>query len=271
MPLAPPGPPSPTRRVGAMFDADHLPHREREMLRGITRHADAAGWQLDLDPHALHHTTRPWDGLLVPTRKGSGKLLHLWSIPAVCLGWSQKHVRVGRAIESRYAAGRLAARHLVERGYRSFAYVGFSRAVGSWYERDRFTRELRRLGRDASTARTFATYARERRGWDAVMRALGEMLDKLPRPVGLFVARPGFARALADLVAHADARHILMSYNSEGLIPPEAVTDTLATRGNVEVFSREYRRFRSDSDHAKRRYKPCDFVEERLYYVKTQS
>jgi len=202
----PPAPPGPARRVGAMFDADELPFREREILRGITRHADAAGWQLDLDPFALHHTQRPWDGLLVPTRKGSGKLLHLWSIPAVCLGWSQKHVRVGRAIESRYAAGRLAARHLVERGYRSFAYVGFSRAVGSWYERDRFTRELRRLGRDASTARTFATFARGRRGWDTVMRALGEMLDKLPKPAGLFVARPGFARALADLALERGLR-----------------------------------------------------------------
>jgi len=73
--------------------------------------------------------------------------------------------------------------------------------------------------------------------------------------------------AFADLVSHARADHILLSYNSEGLIPEEAILDSLSARGRVKIYEQPYRRFRSDSDHEKRRYRG-DSVVERVYYVK---
>lgn len=73
--------------------------------------------------------------------------------------------------------------------------------------------------------------------------------------------------AFADLVARARADHILLSYNSEGLIPEEALLVALSARGRVKVYQQPYRRFRSDSDHEKRRYRG-DSVVEKVYYVK---
>lgn len=76
------------------------------------------------------------------------------------------------------------------------------------------------------------------------------------------------ALALADLVRNASARHILLSYNSEGLIPHETIMAILRCKGRVRVMETPYRRFRSDADGPNRAYK-ANHVAERLYLVST--
>ncbi len=74
-----------------------------------------------------------------------------------------------------------------------------------------------------------------------------------------------------QLVNAADCRHILMSYNSEGIIPEECIERVLCERGipgSYRRLEREYKRYRSDRDAANRRYRG-DRVTERLYYVRT--
>lgn len=64
--------------------------------------------------------------------------------------------------------------------------------------------------------------------------------------------------AFRDLVANVDARYLLLSYNSEGIIPPEAVEEVFAEHGVPGTFVRyakEYARYRSDRDHEQRIYK----------------
>lgn len=75
---------------------------------------------------------------------------------------------------------------------------------------------------------------------------------------------------LSGLVNSASAKWILMSYNSEGLIPHERVVEILSQRGNVEVYACEYPRYRSDSDNNGRKYKPNGTVQEMLYWVTTE-
>ncbi len=78
-------------------------------------------------------------------------------------------------------------------------------------------------------------------------------------------------QAFRQLVASAPCRHILMSYNSEGIIPEECIESTLRQRGKPGTYQRLerlYKRYRSDRDSATRRYKG-DRVTERLYYVET--
>ena len=75
--------------------------------------------------------------------------------------------------------------------------------------------------------------------------------------------------ALAELLEASQARHVLVSYNSEGLLPPaklKAALKAVSTDGRVRPFTRRYRRYRADRDHAGRHY-TGDWVEERLYYV----
>ncbi len=188
------------RRVAIMFDPGPLTRRQRETVRGMARHAEAAGWHLALDPYAVHHASGRYDGIVATSRKFRGPGLAASPVPVVLVTLGHEHhPRIARVVDNRYAAGRLAALHLVERGYRTFAYVGFAKQTQSSTEREEFARELARLGRRSEAARTFLTYASNRGWWDKVMATLGGWLERLERPVGLLVARPRFARALAEL------------------------------------------------------------------------
>jgi adenine-specific DNA-methyltransferase len=77
-------------------------------------------------------------------------------------------------------------------------------------------------------------------------------------------------RALHDLLAATGARHVLISYNSEGVIPDAEFRSILreaAVDGRVRRFTRAYKRYRADSDREGRRYKG-DEVREILYYAR---
>jgi adenine-specific DNA-methyltransferase len=76
--------------------------------------------------------------------------------------------------------------------------------------------------------------------------------------------------ALRELLAASRARHILVSYNSEGLLPAselKAALEDVSADGRVRPFTKRYKRYRADRDRVGRRYSG-DWVEERLYYVK---
>jgi adenine-specific DNA-methyltransferase len=75
--------------------------------------------------------------------------------------------------------------------------------------------------------------------------------------------------ALERLIASAPCRHIVMSYNAEGIISEAAIERIFKQYGRRESYQRyvrTYRRYRSDSDGENRRY-AGDRVEEYLYCV----
>ena len=75
--------------------------------------------------------------------------------------------------------------------------------------------------------------------------------------------------ALRALLETSGARHVLVSYNSEGLLPATTLRKILAEHsvdGRVRLFTKGYKRYRADSDREGRKYSG-DRVKERLYYV----
>lgn len=79
----------------------------------------------------------------------------------------------------------------------------------------------------------------------------------------------GAERALRELLADTQARHVLVSYNSEGVLNEAVLRRVLgdaAIDGRSRRFVREYRRYRADRDHAKRRYR-ADALRELLYHA----
>jgi adenine-specific DNA-methyltransferase len=72
------------------------------------------------------------------------------------------------------------------------------------------------------------------------------------------------AMALEELVASAPCRHIVMSYNSEGLIPEATIARIFKAYGRAGTYrryTRHYRRYRSDTDGQGRRYRGDEVVE----------
>jgi adenine-specific DNA-methyltransferase len=83
-------------------------------------------------------------------------------------------------------------------------------------------------------------------------------------------SRGRVGHALRELLAATGARHVLVSYNSEGLLPDpdiRSILERASVDGKVSRFSRAYKRYRADSDHAARRYKG-NVVRELLYHAR---
>ena len=80
-----------------------------------------------------------------------------------------------------------------------------------------------------------------------------------------YCSRPQVRRAFADLIAAARARHILVSYNDEGLLPLMELRDLLASRGEVRTYEQpNYPRYKADNGRA---YKATVTVEY-VHYVR---
>jgi len=77
-------------------------------------------------------------------------------------------------------------------------------------------------------------------------------------------------KLFSALLSATTATHALVSFNSEGHLPPEVLLSLLtkaSADGNVSHFSQRYRRYRADSDREGRHYHR-DIALEHLYLVR---
>ena len=58
-----------------------------------------------------------------------------------------------------------------------------------------------------------------------------------------FNSKPGILPAMETLVRNIKARHIIVSFNNEGRISPEAMIELLSTRGEVLTLRFDYKRY----------------------------
>jgi adenine-specific DNA-methyltransferase len=109
------------------------------------------------------------------------------------------------------------------------------------------------------------------RGWydgDVVLRGKTGLIEDGDRRSDWSSSRR-CEEAFEALVAGARCRHIVMSYNAEGIIREATIERVLreyGLRGTYRRYRQQYRRYRSDSDSAVRRYRAND-VYEYLYCV----
>ncbi|GAC1479602.1 MAG: DNA adenine methylase [Gemmatimonadaceae bacterium] len=102
---------------------------------------------------------------------------------------------------------------------------------------------------------------------------------RLQGSVGLFADRVGWSQwgskrkgpgLLTALLAATGARHVVVSYNDEGVIPDATLRSALgaaAVDGEVRRFVRRHRRYRADSVRPGRQYTGTS-VNEQLYYAR---
>lgn len=75
-----------------------------------------------------------------------------------------------------------------------------------------------------------------------------------------YCKRKSAVEALKHLVLAARARHIMLSYNDEGLIGFDDVREILALRGEPQVFEKKYARFKADNEREYKRDTTIEYV-----------
>jgi LacI family transcriptional regulator len=104
------------------------------------------------------------------------------------------------------AIARVAADHLLERGFRSFAYCGYAPArTTSWSQEreDAFVEYVRRRG---GSCAVFHDCRRADHDWAATDHGLSEWLWRLPKPVGVMAAHDDLGRHVLEACHAGDLR-----------------------------------------------------------------
>ena len=187
---------------------------ERQMCRGILDYAKAHGpWRCHLvegrpEEQLMNLRKERFDGIVAAGGERKTNAAYA-AVGASFVLLEPRPEMSGSAIptvsgDSR-AIGALAANYFLERGYRSFAFVGETkRWFWSAERRTSFVEALAKAGFGCAVYDSFT--ARERRSWTAERPRMERFLLSLPRPTAVFAVMDGRARYVVNLCAEIGLR-----------------------------------------------------------------
>lgn len=194
----------------------------RALLRGIVRYARLHGpWGFYVTPGDFEQAVpkmRAWGGTGIIARietERVGRAVLEAGLPTIALGLSDEQLRAGNplsrlseVVSDSHAAGRMGAEHLIEKGFRHYAYVGTERV----WSRRREAGFRERLAEADLEPRVYQPpRSRRSRGWDGEEPRLTRWLSRLPRPAGVMACND------------ERGRQVLEACRSAGLTVPEEV------------------------------------------------
>jgi len=170
----------------------------RGLLHGIADYVRAHGpWSVYLQRHSLYGLPPRWlrswkgDGVIARVENEPlARAITARAVPFVDLRGRLLHMRMPTILTDDAAGARLAAEHLLERGFRHFAFCGFVGVTYSDVRARAFSKFLQGAGHDCNS---YLPPARWRGGDTEKMEELGlvyerhlaDWLVSLPKPVGV--------------------------------------------------------------------------------------
>jgi LacI family transcriptional regulator len=164
----------------------------RQILEGITQYQRShRPWSVFLEQRELRAPPppwllrRPWDGIICrSTTSALARAFLRRSIPAVDLNDLHGGLGLPRIWSDMRAIGRVGAAHLLERGFRHFAFCGFSGETWSDGRRDGFCEAVGEAGFDCAVYQS-PWHGRHVPAWDKDQQRLVAWLRSLSKPLGL--------------------------------------------------------------------------------------
>jgi len=178
----------------------------RNLIRGVQLYSlEKQDWILrnaPCDPKAVAFL-RDWrpDGIVATVfDRKLGRALVRLRRPVVDTAFAIRHLKLPVADVDHAEVGRLAAEHLVERGYRHFGFLGSRSALYSERREASFAAHLAASGYAASSFLIDSLYENlSTSSWKRDEQQVRDWLCKLPKPVAVFACNDRAARGLADI------------------------------------------------------------------------
>lgn len=170
---------------------------DREVVRGISRFVHERGhWRLYLltDPSHQLNQIRNWRGDGILANVDHPRWVDMYRrkrLPVIGFGGGAgvKGKGMYYIATDDQAIGRMGAAHLIDRGFKHFAYCAMSLAkINQPWSENRaksFRKAVEEAGFDCHYYRDSATTSRD---WEQLLAELGQWLRSLPKPVGLMAA-----------------------------------------------------------------------------------
>jgi LacI family transcriptional regulator len=190
----------------------------RRILAGVARYLRSHHrWSVFIEQHELGAPppdwliSGRWDGILSrPTDHAMARQFRRMNVPVVDLNDLHENLDLPWVGSDHQAIGRMGGHHLLERGFRNFAFCGFAQELWSQQRYQGFCSTILDQGRSVSL------YESPWRGqnmtrWDKDMEQIVDWLKTLPKPVGIMTCND--VRGL----------HVLDACHRANLIVPEEV------------------------------------------------
>jgi LacI family transcriptional regulator len=126
-------------------------------------------------------------------------------------GWYPRGSKIPYFFNNQRTIGNMAADHLLERGFRQFAYCGYSQDTARLWSDEREQAFAARVQKCGFPCYVYRGVDKTIRQWNAILASLGSWLMSLPKPVGIMAAH--------DRRAH----HVLEACSAYQLRVPEEV------------------------------------------------
>ncbi len=220
-----------SKRIGVMLELTWPYRRHLDVFAGIQRYAQDAGWQCELDEF-IFSELGPNDGLMgrfdgIIARADAQLAKHSAAaeVPLVNV-WFTSPVRddLPGVFPEFAEVGRLAAEHLIDRGYRRFGCLGVSRELAHQVMSGAFHQVLESHECTCQCAHVARRFYQSAGAWSRFQAALDEWIDSWTLPIALFVA-------FNDVTS----RYVVNACRRKGLRVPEDVA--IITLSNEPLIS----------------------------------
>jgi LacI family transcriptional regulator len=167
----------------------------RAILSGISQYLREYGpWTVYIEQRSLQDPVPPWlerwdgDGIIAraSTPKSARQLLRS-GVPTVDLNDQVRGLGLPQIHSDHAAIARLAAEHLMDRGFSHFAYFGFPVVEWSVRREEAFTRHVLQAGHrfhEGLPARR-VSWSHQQTSWEEEIERVAQWVKRLPKPLGI--------------------------------------------------------------------------------------
>jgi LacI family transcriptional regulator len=180
----------------------------RRVLRGVSLYLRENGpWSIYLEQRSIYDPAPPWlkdwcgDGII--SRAAYPDLAQLvvrTGIPTIDLQEQVLGLGLPRIVNDNQAVGRMAAEHLLERGFSHFGFIGHPGISWSEGRHDGFVKVVTAVGHSCDEYRGVGKTLRRyhQRSWEKESDEVAAWVRALPKPVGIMACNDFRAVQLLD-------------------------------------------------------------------------
>jgi len=234
------------RRVAVMIDLDWPLKYHVEVFAGCQQYATRAGWDCTINPFAGRTLTSrrgggPYDGVLARATRKLAETARQARVPVVNVWMNSPARSLASVFPDVEAAGRMAAEHLLGRGFRQLGYLGFARDVCSQLQLTGFRSVARREGSPCLVHRFGrASVTRSAAHWEGFIAGLRAWVDTWTTPIGIYVTHDLQCRYLIDVCRHQGLQvprdfAVIGTFNESVICASPAPTLTSIDLGYTQV------------------------------------
>jgi LacI family transcriptional regulator len=192
------------KRVAVCLEMEWGYKRHLETYAGVHKYADKAGWDCVTTPSSArvlhpHSSVAPFDGILGRITEPLAQTAQKIKIPSVNIWINSPAENIASVLADFETSGKMAAQHLVGRGFRRFGYMGFLREKDARYQIQGFREILKPLGFRFTSYRFARTdIGGEGLGWEKSIERLEQWVEDWEPPIGVLVGNDLYCRHLIE-------------------------------------------------------------------------